>query len=185
MLVNCPLCGTRVLPMADGRCPACKRRMDGEDGADDAPAPGPVASRPAAPAGPSGAPRSVWAGAYLVYTALTFWWVFGYVGPGRWLGDLQLDLVGSYHGLVSLLVFHVPGIVLLRKLSGAGPVRPGREVERALPNPWLQDLFVPVVILVVGLAIATIPWRRAYGDDLGLISAEQAFELTDAPLVRE
>jgi hypothetical protein len=185
MLVNCPRCGTRVLPMADGRCPACKRRMDGEDEADAAATPDVVAPGSTVPAGPQGVSPSVWAGGYLAYTALTFWWVFGYVGPGRWLGDLQLDLIGSYYALVSLLVLHVPGILLLRKLSGGGPVHPGFEVERALPNPWLQDLLVPVVILVVGLVIAAIPWRRAYGDDLGRISVEQAFEADQATYYAE
>jgi len=30
MLATCPRCGTRVMPMPDGRCPACKRPWSGD-----------------------------------------------------------------------------------------------------------------------------------------------------------
>lgn len=107
---------------------------------------------------------------YLAYTALTFYWMFHYVGPARWVGEIQISLFGAYWNLLSLILMNIPGLLLLgyfqNKIASSS-----NSLER--PSSKFPDMYafiVPGITLGVTILLAISTHNQDSAPDLGNVS---------------
>lgn len=113
-----------------------------------------------------------WAFAYLAHSALVVWLVTAYVGPGKWLGALQLKLFGAYLPVVSVLVLFLP-LVGLARLLGQGKMSGGDILSLAAGRrfrPYLRTF----ALFIIGAILLNIIGRQAFAPVLGPLTVEEA-----------
>lgn len=106
--------------------------------------------------------------ALVISMGVTFYLMFNYLGPYKWIAELQLRWMGSYSEKLTLILTGLPiwGLVLLvtwpvRRVFSAGGTAPRREME----------LSSAMIVLVVGLGFAFFGMRKMH-------AAEAAGSLT-------
>jgi hypothetical protein len=107
---------------------------------------------------------------YISYTALTFYWMFHYTGPARWVGEIQISLFGAYWNLLSLILMNIPGLLLLGYFQSK-TASPSNSLER--PPSKFPDIYVfivPAITLGVTILIAISTHNQSSAPDLGNVS---------------
>jgi hypothetical protein len=107
---------------------------------------------------------------YIAYTALTFYWMFHYTGPARWVGEIQISLFGAYWNLLSLILMNIPGLLLLGYFQSK-TASPSNSLERPPSKfPEIYAFIVPAIVLGITILIAIDTNNQASAPDLGNVS---------------
>jgi hypothetical protein len=107
---------------------------------------------------------------YIAYTALTFYWMFHYVGPARWVGEVQISLFGAYWDLLSLILMNIPGLLLLGYLQNKISSTSNSLESPPSKLPEMEAFIVPGVILGITILIAISTHNQYSAPDLGNVS---------------
>jgi regulator of protease activity HflC (stomatin/prohibitin superfamily) len=99
------------------------------------------------------------------------------VGPGAWLAELQLSLIGTYSPILSILFLLLPLVFILEFV--------GRRVSGISPIPrfhFSEDSLVTIFGLGLAAVISWISLQQLVAQDLGEIeaSAENAARISNA-----
>jgi hypothetical protein len=114
-------------------------------------------------------------GLYIAYFMLTMYWQFNYIGPCKFLGEIQVALFGSYWSIINFIILHIPAAIVFFGLQqqierGKNTNESDSQTNSFFSNPIIKDLIPSVVILAITLWIVSIVSGQAFDPDLGQIS---------------
>lgn len=107
---------------------------------------------------------------YLAYTALSFYWMFHYVGPARWVGEIQISLFGAYWDLLSLILMNIPGLLLWGYLQNKIASRSNSLERPPSKLPEIETFIGPGIILGITILLAVSIHNKDSAPDLGNVS---------------
>jgi hypothetical protein len=112
---------------------------------------------------------------YIVYFALTMYWQFNYIGPCRFLGEIQVALFGSYWPILNFIILHIPaGIIFFRlqhQIDRGENINESKDRDNSLfSNPIIKDLVPSAFILAITMWIVIMTSGQAFDPDLGQIN---------------
>jgi hypothetical protein len=140
------------------------------------------------PARSSRALELVLNGSWLGFMGLTFYWMFTYSGPHRFLCEWQNKTWGHYYPALSIIVLNLPpalAIGLVRKMLGLGPAP--RTLDELIPlsGESARVFAVPALLFVGMLALGgSFYWSGVRAGDLRAVHADELLSgsVTDAVL---
>jgi hypothetical protein len=114
-------------------------------------------------------------GLYVAYFLLTMYWQFNYIGPCKFLGEIQVTLFGSYWPIINFIILHIPAAMVFFRLQqqldrGENVSESAQPNNSLFSNPLIKDLIPSVVILGITLWIVSIVSGQAFDPDLGQIN---------------
>jgi hypothetical protein len=114
-------------------------------------------------------------GLYVAYFILTLYWQFNYIGPCKFLGEIQVALFGSYWPIINFTILHIPAAIVFFGLQqqierGKNSTESAHPTNSLFSNPIIQDLIPSAVILAITLWIVSMVSGQAFDPDLGQIN---------------
>jgi len=117
-------------------------------------------------------PRA-WFLVYLVYAALTVWWMVTYSGPARYLNELQQVRFGEYWPKLTVLLLNLPVLAFLYVAAAR------RKSLASRPDSFPELPWYPLLVLCAGLGIGS--WLLWKGVAAGALSLVEAASLNASP----
>ncbi len=118
--------------------------------------------------------------AYCAYFALAIYWEWHYIGPAKFVGEIQISLFNKQWSLVNLVFLHLPVIVFLsylgNRLQSQNPDRYSDKwnlMSGFANNLFIQNALKPIIVLIIGSIILSITLEQSLGKDIGTISIAQ------------
>lgn len=93
--------------------------------------------------------------ALLISMGLAFYLMYHYIGPYRWIAELQLRWIGSYSEKLTLIFTVLPIWVVI--LAVTWPLRRGFVGRRMAPRP---QTFASVIVIIIGLGFVFLGLRK-------------------------
>jgi hypothetical protein len=114
-------------------------------------------------------------GLYIAYFILTMYWQFNYIGPCKFLGEIQIVLFGSYWPIINFIILHIPAAIIFFGLQqqidqGNTSSESAQPTNSLLSNPIIKDLMPSAVIVVITMWIVSTVSGQALDPDLGQIN---------------